>query len=49
VTIWRGIGDEKHIRIASAFRWDELAISLKQDEDESPKDYRKMRIREYFL
>ena len=45
VTMMRGIGDEKHIRIASAFRWDELCDKFEQmDEDDSPKEYRKMRI-----
>ncbi len=45
VTVLRGIGDEKHIRIASAFRWDELCNKFEQmDEDASPKEYRKMRI-----
>jgi MraZ protein len=45
VTVLRGIGDEKHIRIASAFRWDELCNKFElMDEDASPKEYRKMRI-----
>ena len=45
VTMMRGIGDEKHIRIASAFRWDELCNKFEQmDEDDSPNEYKKMRI-----
>lgn len=45
VTIMRGIGPEKHIRIASAFRWDELCEKFENmDEDERYEDYRKMRI-----
>ncbi len=45
VTMMRGIGDERHIRIASAYRWDELCEKFENmDEDASPREYRKMRI-----
>ncbi len=36
---------EKHVRIASTYRWAELSAKLESmDEDESPSEYRKMRI-----
>jgi len=45
VTMMRGIGSEKHIRVASAFRWDELCEKFEiMDEDESPREYKKMRV-----
>lgn len=45
VTMMRGIGEEKHIRIASSYRWDELCTKFENmDEDEKPAEYRKMRI-----
>ena len=50
VTLMRGGSDdktqeEKHIRIASGFRWEELCEKFDaMDEDEQPQEYRKMRV-----
>lgn len=45
VTMMRGIGSERHVRVASAFRWDELCEKFENmDEDANPVEYRRMRI-----